>query len=59
MIVSITKTTPKVFISYSWTNPEHEKWVIELAEGLVKDGVHVLLDKWDWVGAIISDSLIR
>lgn len=47
MIVSITKTTPKVFISYSWTNPEHEKWVIELAEGLVKDGVHVLLDKWD------------
>lgn len=37
----------KVFISYSWTNVTHEKWVLELAERLVSDGVDVVLDKWD------------
>ncbi|HUC81036.1 MAG TPA: SEFIR domain-containing protein [Flavisolibacter sp.] len=39
--------TPKVFISYSWTNPEHEDWVINLAERLVSDGVDVIIDKWN------------
>ncbi|MCX7921327.1 MAG: toll/interleukin-1 receptor domain-containing protein [Clostridia bacterium] len=39
--------TPKVFISYSWTNEEHKKWVLDLAESLTKDGVHVILDVWD------------
>lgn len=39
---------PKVFISYSWTTPEHEAWVYELAQRLmVSDGVDVKLDKWD------------
>ena len=37
---------PKLFISYSWTNPQHEKWVVELAEKLVASGVDVELDKW-------------
>jgi len=39
--------TPKVFISYSWTNTKHVNWVIELAERLMRDGVLVVLDKWD------------
>lgn len=39
--------TPKVFISYSWTNDEHVAWVIRLAERLVGDGVNVILDQWD------------
>jgi hypothetical protein len=39
-------TTPKVFISYSWSNPAHEQWVIRLATELVESGVDVLLDKW-------------
>lgn len=39
--------TPKVFISYSWSSPEHEQWVLELAEKLMSDGVHMILDKWD------------
>jgi hypothetical protein len=39
--------TTKVFISYSWTNPAHEDWVINLAERLVSDGVDVVIDKWD------------
>lgn len=37
---------PKIFISYSWTNPGHEDWVINLAERLVSDGVDVIIDKW-------------
>jgi hypothetical protein len=40
-------TPPKIFISYSWTSPEHVNAVIALAERLVSDGVDVLLDKWD------------
>ena len=37
----------KLFISYSWTTPEHEAWVLKLAEDLVASRVHVILDKWD------------
>jgi hypothetical protein len=39
--------TPKIFISYSWSSPEHEQWVLDLATRLVTDGVEVILDKWD------------
>ena len=38
---------PKVFISYSWSSPAHEGWVINLAERLTSDGIHVTIDKWD------------
>lgn len=37
----------KVFISYSWTTPTHEDWVLELAKRLISDGIEVILDKWD------------
>lgn len=37
----------KIFISYSWTTPKHEDWVLELAQKLTHDGVQVILDKWD------------
>lgn len=37
----------KIFISYSWTTPAHEEWVINLAQRLVSDGIEVVLDKWD------------
>lgn len=41
---------PKVFFSYSWTTPEHEKWVLELATKLMEDDrVDVVLDKWETV----------
>ncbi|EHE96339.1 hypothetical protein HMPREF9469_04875 [ [[Clostridium] citroniae WAL-17108] len=39
--------TPKVFISYSWTNEEHINRVVLLAERLVSHGVDVILDRWD------------
>lgn len=40
---------PKVFISYSWTSPDHEEYVIKLAEFLRANGVDSILDKWDLV----------
>ena len=40
-------TPPRLFISYSWSTPEHEQWVIDLATELVNSGVEVILDKWD------------
>lgn len=38
---------PKLFISYSWSSPEHEQWVLKLATELRENGVDVILDKWD------------
>jgi predicted alpha/beta hydrolase family esterase len=38
---------PKLFISYSWSNPEHEQWVLDLATQLRESEVDVILDKWD------------
>jgi len=40
-------SSPKVFISYSWSTVAHEQWVIEFAKRLVSDGVDVILDKWE------------
>jgi hypothetical protein len=36
---------PKTFISYSWTSPAHEQWVMDLATQLVEKGINVVLDK--------------
>jgi len=38
---------PKLFISYSWSNPDHQQWVMDLATRLVESGVDAVLDKWD------------
>lgn len=40
-------TSDKTFISYCWTTPEHETWVLNFAEELVSAGVDVVLDKWE------------
>ena len=37
----------KTFVSYSWTSPEHDAWVLKLATELREVGVDVILDKWD------------
>lgn len=38
----------KVFISYSWDNPEHQKWVLKLATDLrSKYGIDVILDQFE------------
>src|SRR5260370_32470772 len=38
---------PKTFISYSWSSPQHEAWVLQLATEMEESGVNVILDKWD------------
>ena len=37
----------RVFISYSWDNDEHKKWVLDLANKLADNGVYVILDRYD------------
>lgn len=37
-------SVPKAFISYSWSSADR---VLELAQRLVKEGVDIVLDKWD------------
>lgn len=38
---------PKLFISYSWSNSDHEQFVLNLATELRESGVEAILDKWD------------
>src|SRR6266545_4672992 len=40
-------TGPKTFISYAWTSPTHQNWVLDLANQLRENGVDVTIDKWD------------
>ncbi len=47
LVQSSDMSAPKLFISYSWTTPEHEARVLELATELRESGVDVILDKWD------------
>ena len=37
---------PKDFISYSWSSPEHEQRVLNIAKELVENGVDTIIDKW-------------
>lgn len=40
-------TPPKIFISYSWKPTHNKQKVLQLAEKLSADFVHVILDDWD------------
>ena len=51
---------PKVFISYSWDNEAHQKWVLDLANQLVAKGVDVTLDQYELqLGANLSHFMER
>lgn len=43
---SEAQSHPKAFISYSWSSPSHEDWVLDLANELSDNGVDVVIDKW-------------
>ncbi|AZC63169.1 toll/interleukin-1 receptor domain-containing protein [Pseudomonas chlororaphis] len=43
----MSRTPPKVFISYSHDTEAHKDWVLALATRLVANGVDVVLDQWD------------
>lgn len=38
---------PSVFISYSWDDENHKKWVLKLADRLMSRGIDVILDQYD------------
>jgi hypothetical protein len=38
---------PKVFISYSWSSPDHVQRVLDLGKRLMGDGIMVVIDRWD------------
>ncbi|HXO40078.1 MAG TPA: toll/interleukin-1 receptor domain-containing protein [Thermoanaerobaculia bacterium] len=40
---------PRVFISYSWDDEDHKRWVRDLAARLRTHGVETLLDQWHLV----------
>ncbi len=40
---------PKAFVSYSWDDDAHNKWVAELATKLRADGIDITLDQWNTV----------
>lgn len=39
--------SPNIFLSYSWDNDTHKKWVKDFATRLRGDGVNVILDRWN------------
>lgn len=43
----MSKESPKLFISYSWTSDELKQKVENLARQLVHDGIDVIIDIWD------------
>jgi hypothetical protein len=47
MVDELSNDIPRAFISYSWSSPAQESWVLDLATQLREDGVDVILDKWD------------
>ena len=47
---------PKAFISYSWDDDAHKKWVADLATKLREDGIDVTLDQWH---AVPGDQLTQ
>jgi hypothetical protein len=38
---------PRVFVSYTHENPDHKRWVSQLATDLRSQGVDAILDQWD------------
>lgn len=40
-------SVPSAFVSYSWDDEPHKRWVRGLAERLRHDGIEVVLDQWE------------
>ena len=38
---------PSIFISYSQEDEDHKKWVKQLADRLLSDGIEVTVDQYD------------
>jgi hypothetical protein len=40
-------TAPRVFMSYSWDDADHQAWVVGLAARLRSNGGDIVIDEWD------------
>ncbi|MPN55792.1 hypothetical protein SDC9_203476 [bioreactor metagenome] len=40
----MSQRNPKVFVSYSWDNIEHQQWVVDLTNGLRRKGIDATMD---------------
>lgn len=45
--IKVDEGCPTVFISYSWDDDEHKKWVRSFADILLADGVNAVVDQYD------------
>jgi hypothetical protein len=45
-MVELIEGIPRAFISYSWDDEEHRRWVAALGARLRGDGVDLVLDEW-------------
>lgn len=46
-VIQEKRAHPSVFISYSWDDENHKKWVLKLADHLMSKGINVILDQYD------------
>lgn len=44
---SVADSCPTVFISYSWDDDEHRRWVKDFADQLLSDGINAVVDQYD------------
>ena len=44
---TVDASCPTVFISYSWDDDEHKRWVKDFADKLLSDGVNAVVDQYD------------
>ena len=54
MVNSPKLAAPKVFVSYSWDDENHLKWVHDFAARLRADGIDAVIDQWQ---VILGDQL--
>ena len=55
----IPENVPVVFISYSYDDDDHKKWVRKLSDDLRKSGIHTLLDEYEPSGTDLTDFMIN
>jgi len=55
-----SKRPPTAFISYTWAFEEHQNWVLKFAEELIRNGIDVIIDRYDLqVGEEITQFMER
>lgn len=60
LLDNIPNDVPVIFVSYSWDNEEHKKWVRKLSDALRTDyGIYTLLDQYLRKGEDLVNFMLR